>query len=135
MKYAYIENNIVRECVEANPYNLFAPGYAARFVEVPDDVQAGWLETDGSFTPPEYVPVIDPPPTSVTMRQARLQLLALGNLATINTAIGTMSEAAQIEWEYGLTVDRSNPLTAAMVNLLGWSDEQTYDYFRVAAEL
>ena len=72
---------------------------------------------------------------SVTMRQARLQLLALGSLATVNGAIVTMPEAAQIEWEYATEVGRTNPLVPAMAGLLGWSESDTDMYFTEAAKL
>ena len=74
-------------------------------------------------------------PQSVTMRQARLQLLATDNLATIDTAISTIGAAAQIEWEYATEVQRSNPLVAGIQQLLEWTDEQLDTYFREAAKL
>lgn len=79
--------------------------------------------------------LIPPPPQSVSMRQARLQLLALGSLATVNGAIATMPEAAQIEWEYATEVERTNPLVPALVQLLGWSESDTDLYFTEAAKL
>lgn len=53
-------------------------------------------------------------PTSVTMRQARLALLAVDKLAQVNAAISaipdaTQRTAAEIEWEYAQTVDRASP--------------------------
>ena len=71
----------------------------------------------------------------VTMRQARLQLLALGSLAVINAAIATMPEEAQVEWEYATEVQRTNPLLTALVQLLGWSEADTDLYFTEAAKL
>lgn len=71
----------------------------------------------------------------VTMRQARLQLLATDSLDTVNAAISTMPAAAQIEWEYAADVDRTNPLVPAMVSLLGWTEEETDNYFTEAAKL
>jgi len=72
---------------------------------------------------------------SVSMRQARLQLLALNKLTTVNSAISTMSEAAQIEWEYATDVQRTNPLVPAMAALLGWSSTDTDSYFAEAVKL
>lgn len=79
--------------------------------------------------PPVYIP------TSVTMRQARLQLAILNQYQTVNTAVASMGELAQIEWEYATTVDRTNTLTYAMVQLLGWTPEQTDAYFVAAGGL
>lgn len=81
---------------------------------------------------PEDVPYI---PRAVSMRQARLQLLALNSYSTVNNAIATMPEAAQIEWEYATDVPRENPLVPAMAQLLGWSEADTDLYFTEAAKL
>lgn len=78
--------------------------------------------------PPPYVP------TSVTMRQARLQLNVLGLYQAVNNAVSGMGQEAQIEWEYATSVDRGNPLTAAMVQLLGWTESETDDYFTAASQ-
>jgi hypothetical protein len=93
----------------------------------------GWGYVDGVLIPPE--PTLEPVPTSVSMVQARLQLLALGVYATVCAAISTMSEKAQIEWEFRGTVERGNALVAAMVGLLGWSEADTDNYFIAAGKL
>lgn len=76
-----------------------------------------------------------PVPNKVSMRQARLQLLASNQYETVNSAISTMGSAAQIEWEYATEVIRTNPLVAAMQQLLGWTDEQMDQYFIEASKL
>ena len=55
MKYAYINNNIAIEVVESNPQILFVPHYAAQFIEVADEVQAGWKLEGGEW----QVPTVD----------------------------------------------------------------------------
>ena len=72
---------------------------------------------------------------SVTMRQARLQLLAIGKLAEVDAAVAGMGTAAQIEWEYATEVQRSNQLVMGIQALLQWTDEQLDTYFREAAKL
>lgn len=74
-------------------------------------------------------------PASVTMRQARLQLLAIGKLAEVETAITSMSDAAKITWEFSSVVERNNPLVATMQALLGFSDAQMDELFISAAKL
>lgn len=44
MKYAYVRDGVAIEVVETDPAMLFVPHYAAQFVQVPDEVQAGWTQ-------------------------------------------------------------------------------------------
>jgi hypothetical protein len=74
-------------------------------------------------------------PTTITMRQARLQLATLGIYSAVNSAVSSMGETAQIEWEYAASVDRSNALTQAMIQMLHWSEKQADDYFLAASKL
>lgn len=64
----------------------------------------------------------------VTMRQARLALLAAGLLDEVD-AIVSQDPAAKIEWEYATTVERSHPLIA----LLNLEDEVIDQLFELAA--
>lgn len=78
-------------------------------------------------------------PQSITMRQARLSLLASGMLTTVNSAIARMSgaagEAARIEWEYAHEVRRNAGLMESMGVLLGLSSAQLDDLFVAASRL
>lgn len=76
-----------------------------------------------------------PIPASVSMRQARLQLLALGLLTTVNEAIAAMSEQARIDWEYATDIQWANPLVEALAGLLGWADSDKVSYFIAASKL
>lgn len=79
------------------------------------------------------------PPTSVTMRQARLALLGAGKLSLISTAIAALpspqKEAAQIEWEYAATVERSSALTEILAASLQLSEADLDNLFTSAAAL
>ena len=72
-----------------------------------------------------YDPGLEPEsvPKEVTMRQARLALLAAGKLAGVDAAIASMPEpqktAASIEWEYGNALQRSNPFVSQLGAALG----------------
>lgn len=92
-----------------------------------------WLADGNTPQPADIPPVYHA--TSVSMRQARLQLLALGHLDTVDNAVAQMPRAAQIEWEYATSVDRDNALAAAMCALLGWSEADRDAYFDAAAQL
>lgn len=75
-------------------------------------------------------------PTEVTMRQARLALLAAGKLAGVDAAIASMPEpqktAANIEWEYSNALQRSNPFVSQLGAALGL-DESGIDALFVEA--
>lgn len=74
-------------------------------------------------------------PQSVTMRQARLALLAAGLLDTVQAAIVAAGPAAKIEWEYATEVQRSAGLIPAMATALGMTDAQIDVLFVAAAAL
>ena len=67
---------------------------------------------------PQPIPKID----VISMRQARLQLFAMNLLDTVNAAIVSMSQSAQIEWEYSTEVKRDNALVLGVQSALGMSD-------------
>lgn len=62
-------------------------------------------------------------PSVLTMKQARLALLAAGHLDAVNSAVAAMpgaaGDAARIEWEFSSTVERNNHLVAALAPKLG----------------
>lgn len=96
-------------------------------------VEEGWDWNGSTFTaPPE--PVVTAP-TSISMRQCRLQLLADGLLDTVDSQVAVMDRASQIAWEYATTVDRTDGLTGAMQIILGLSDEQMDTMFTSASAL
>ena len=74
-------------------------------------------------------------PQSVTMRQARLALLAAGLLSTVQTAIAGAGPAAVIEWDYATEVQRASGLVPAMATALGLTDAQIDALFVTAATL
>lgn len=78
-------------------------------------------------------------PAIVTMRQARLALLAAGLLAGVNAAIESLpspqKEAARIEWEYSQTVERYRPFVLTIGAALNLTSAQLDDLFVQAATL
>lgn len=71
----------------------------------------------------------------VSMRQARLALLAAGLLDDVETGITALDKAAQIEWEYATSVKRGSALVASIAAALSLSDDQLDDLFTAAAAL
>jgi len=82
------------------------------------------------------VPVV---PRSVTMRQARLALLAAGKLGAVDAAIASLpspqKEAAQIEWEFSSVVERDRPLVQTLGPALGLSESELDQLFITAVAL
>jgi hypothetical protein len=147
--YARIQDGIVMELIE--PFaddagqevpidQRFSPQIVATLAVVPGGapVAQGDTYNGTSFGPAPAAPA-PPIPAQVTMRQARLALLAVGKLGAVDTAIASLSsperDEAQIEWDYSYTVDR----TSAIVSLLGPAlglDEAALDaLFSAAAKL
>lgn len=84
---------------------------------------------------PPYIEPVPYVPEQITMRQARLQLIALGVYQQVNAAVEQMGETAQVEWEYAAVVEKNNPLVIAMGQLLGWSETQADEFFIAANKL
>ncbi|MCB2052282.1 MAG: hypothetical protein KDE63_12720 [Novosphingobium sp.] len=78
-------------------------------------------------------------PQVVSMRQARLALLAAGSLAAVDAAIAALpspqKEAAQIEWEYATEVQRDSALIASLAPALGMDDAAIDALFVAAAAI
>ena len=88
---------------------------------------------EGDFPAPPAPP--PPIPQSVTMRQARLALLAAGLLDLVETAIAGAGPAAKIEWDYATEVQSSAGLVPAMATALGLTDAQIDALFVTASTL
>lgn len=74
-------------------------------------------------------------PRVVSMRQARLALLAAGLLDDVEAAIASAPRAARIEWEYAQEVARDYGLVLQLAPVLGLTDRQLDDLFVAAASL
>jgi hypothetical protein len=110
-------------------------GYQIIEAELPADYAPGRYTYDGEFVSvPEPAPIV-PVPQSVSMRQARLALLAAGLLDDITEAIQALGQAAAIEWEYATEVRRDSPLIAMVQANNDLTDTAIDDLFREAATL
>lgn len=95
-----------------------------------------WLDEGNTPDPVGPAPV----PQSATMRQARLALLSIGKLDDVEAAIAaipdaTEKRAAQIEWEFATTVERSSPLLASLATAIGLTQTDLDDLFTQAVTL
>lgn len=147
MQYALIKDGIVRRVIVAEPD--FLPHIADEWghIEALDtegeqalNVGIGWGWDGSAFVAPAAPPQPEPlPPASVTMRQARLALLAYGILGSVDAAIDGMPEPdrseARIEWDYSNEVQRHNGFVAQLGPVLGLTETQLDDLFALAATL
>ena len=94
-----------------------------------------WVAEGNTIEP--YVAPPVPVPSQVSMRQARLALLQNGLLSQVQSAIDSMpspqKEAAQIEWEYALDVERQSTLTQTLAQSLGLDETGLDNLFSLAA--
>ena len=126
-----------QEIADANPGTTVV-AYDGPIERVVGMTWTGSALTGDALPMPE--PSTAPPvPQSVTMRQARLALLAASKLAAVDLAIASLpspqKEAAQIEWEYAATVERTSPLIEQLAPALGLTEAEMDALFASAAEL
>lgn len=135
-RFAIIENGIVGNIVIADAEFAQEQGWLA----APDDVEIGWTYDGNDFAAPVVSPEeIRAAIRPVTMRQARLALLAAGVLGDVAPALAALPsphrDAAEIEWEYASEVRRDAPLIAALGSALGLTEDQIDDLFEAASAL
>lgn len=92
----------------------------------------------GAYVETEAGPT--PVPSEVTMRQARLALLAAGKLDDVEAAldalpVGAVRDAARIAWDYSSMVERHYGLVSTLGPLIGLDDETIDALFIAAAAL
>lgn len=138
-RYALVNDSTVVTVVEMSEEQATAALTAFEVVHLlaaDSKCAGGWSYAGGDVVAPE---VVAPVPAEVTMRQARLALLAAGKLAAVEAAIDAMAEptktAARIEWEYSNALQRDNALVAALGPALGLSTNAVDNLFRAAAAL
>lgn len=90
--------------------------------------------------PEPYQPPAPPVITSVSMRRARLALLQVGLLDSVDLAIEAIvdpigKKSAQIEWEYAQTVNRDSPLITQIATGLNITEQGMDDLFNLANTL
>jgi hypothetical protein len=87
---------------------------------------------------PEEVSEISSPspiPTSVSARQFKLQLLAMGSLDAVNAWVAGQSRAVQIAYEYSGTFVKSSPMMQDGFTAMGFTSQQLDAFFEAAAQL
>jgi hypothetical protein len=72
--FARVINNIAVD-VSTDPTNHFHPTIAAEFIPVPDEVQHGWVRTDGEWAAPAPTPQPEPEPTYPKVTPVEFKML------------------------------------------------------------
>lgn len=123
--------------IDAAPTDGLAPGWVR--AEAPPDLTAGQVAIfagDAWLVADEEPQIAQAVPAEVTMRQARLALLAAGKLDAVNAAINALPDppktAALIEWEYSNAVRRDSQFVALLGPALGL-DSAALDALFIAA--
>ena len=133
--YTTDENFILNGEVEIDSFSSLPPNSTALQPPIAEFVQlqgTKWVVLDSY---PVKVNNQYDCPTQVTMRQARLELLNRGLLDDVEAVISAQGRAAQIEWEYAATVDRSHPVIAVVQQQKEMTDLQIDDLFIAASKL
>ena len=59
MHYVYLENSLVTDQTQVDPFTIFNQAYAALFIEAPDEVTFGWKQESGEWIAPPAPPAPD----------------------------------------------------------------------------
>jgi hypothetical protein len=131
--------------LDGSYFQVPAEEHAGRMIEVDEETRAAWVNyrTNGARDGLELAPLAAPAPPavpqSVTMRQARLALLASGKYAGVDAAIDSLpspqKEAARIEWDYASDVERNSPTVTMLGTALDLDDGALDALFTTAAGL
>lgn len=141
-----IEHDVFMATLRGTLWRLEKDDQAGAWLAVEDNStieRFGFTRADfpGATAPelPAHVPPPSDAPQAVTMRQARLALLAANLLTAVNTAIANMpgseGDAARIEWEYAQEVRRDSALIQSLIPALGLNDASLEALFTAAAAL
>jgi len=103
-----------------------------------DHIHAPEVGADyGGFSLVPWVMEEPPPPpvVSVTPRQFRLQLDAMGLLDTIEEWVRSQPRAIGVTFEYAIEFRRDDPMFIAAAEAFGFTEEQRDGFFLAASKL
>ena len=110
--------------------------------DVDGELRANWTGNEWVNIPYkkfEYVETIQVPQT-ITVRQAREQLIRIGLLSNVQSEIDKITDITQREivqnyWEYSLDFERNNEILIGLASSLGLSDKGIDNMFIEASKL
>lgn len=98
-----------------------------------DDYEDQIAEMEANNVPsPPPAPIV---PSVITIRQAKLVLLAANLLDDVDAAVAQVDRVTQIEWEYATEVNRNWPTLVNLTNSIGISSESLDNLFIEGAKL
>jgi hypothetical protein len=97
------------------------------------DAPEAWEALHLLTTPTAYVEPVAPVPETITPLQARKAIRAAGLKPVVDQYVASLSEEQREEWEYCIEVRRHNGLVSEALTLLGYSEAQKDDIFRLGA--
>jgi hypothetical protein len=74
-------------------------------------------------------------PAHVSPLQMRRALRAAGLFDAVSSYVETMADEAREAWEYAVQIERGNALIAAAASVMGKTEAEVDDLFRLAATL
>lgn len=90
-------------------------------------------QIEANYIPPAPEPISVP--QVITIRQAKLVLLAAGLLDDVDAAVAAADRTTQIEWEYATEVHRQWPTLVNLATAMGLGDEMLNELFIEGAKL
>jgi hypothetical protein len=127
MKAHIIENNKVVNTIEVASLD-FLPNLIDGSVG-----GIGWSYVNGQLIEHEATP--EPIPTSITPRQIRLHLTAIGLRQAVEDYVASASLDIKDWWEFSLSYERNNELLISTATALGMTSEQLDQFFVEANKL
>lgn len=133
MLAAVIKDNLVVNLIVADANIDTAPeGHILRNADASVVIGSVYNPASGEFASPQ--PPAPDVPNSISPRQARLMLLQMGLLSSVEATIAQQDEATKIAWEYSTEFRRDHPLLLALAANLQL-DSASLDNFFIGASV
>jgi len=128
-RYALVVGGVVDRVTISSPELAAERGRIA----CGDDVGPRWLYDGKTFTPPPSEP--SPVPEAVTPVQFRRALRQAGLSDAVTAYVVTQDADTQDAWEYAVSIPRDDALVARAAAVLGQTEAEVDNLFRLAATL
>lgn len=135
IKYANVENTLI-DCIATFSDGRTVPFSAASYdteahgVEAFNELASGRFGTVAPYTEPET-----PVPSFVSALQARRALNQVGLRDEVDAYVSTLSRDDQDTWQFSPNIHRNDPILNAGWNILGKSQKELDDLFKLAITL